>query len=242
LRPSLLVTLIAWAAFVRPAAAPTLLMMGVYILFELESHWARIVYLATGLLWGGVLGTMMLFFVGQLLAPVYDPGFMAITGMLGRLAGILFSPARGLLVYVPVVLVPLYLVARHWPRLPQRKLAALAVAAISSTLVTLACWRVWWGGWSYGPRLLVETVPWFALLTILGIKAFLEDAELTRNGRTVFIGAAVLLLTLSVTMNAAGALSRLPGTWNATPDIDTHPERIWDWRHPQFLAWLQRVN
>jgi hypothetical protein len=124
------------------------------------------------------------------------------------------------------VLVPLYLAARHWPRLPQRKLAALAVAAISSTLVTLACWRVWWGGWSYGPRLLVETVPWFALLTILGIKAFLEDAELTRNRRTVFIGAAVLLLTLSVTMNAAGALSRLPGMWNATPDIDTHPERI----------------
>jgi hypothetical protein len=184
----------------------------------------------------------MLFFVGQLLAPVYDPGSIAITGMLGRLTGILFSPARGLLVYVPVVLVPLYLVARYWPQLPQRKLATLAVAAICSTLVTVACWRVWWGGWSYGPRLLVETVPWLALLTILGIKAFLDDADLTRNARTVFIGAAVLLLTLSVTMNAAGALSRLPGRWNATPDIDTHPERLWDWTHPQFLAWLQGVN
>jgi hypothetical protein len=241
-RPALLVTLIAWAAFVRPAAALTLLITGVYILFELESHWARIVYLATGVLWAGVLGTMMLFFVGQLIAPVYEPGFMTITGMLGRLAGILFSPARGLLVYVPVVLVPLFLAARHWPQLPHRKLATLAVAEIASTLVTVACWRVWWGGWSYGPRLLVETVPWFALLTILGIKAFLDDTDLTRNGRTVFIGAAVLLLTLSVIMNAAGALSRLPGRWNATADIDTHPERLWDWKDPQFLAWVHGVN
>ena len=241
--PWLLATLIAWAAFVRPVAAPTLLILGVYILFELESQQARVLYLATGLLWAGALGAVMLFFVGQLLAPVYDPGLMVITGFLGRLVGILFSPARGLLVYVPVVLVPLYLTVRHWRQLPQRRLAALALAAVFSTIATLACCRVWWGGWSYGPRDLVETVPWLALLAISGIKTFWDDSEITRNGRRIFTGAATLLLAASIMMNAPGALSRAAGfEWNARPDVDTHPDRLWDWRHPQFLAWIQRTN
>jgi hypothetical protein len=241
-RPALLATLLLWSGFVRPMAGPTLLILGGYILFELQSRRARIVYLATGMLWAGVLGAVMLFFVGHLLAPVYNPRLMAITGFERRLAGVLFSPGRGLLVYVPVVLVPLYLTARYWRHLPQRQLALLALAAIGSTIVTLACCRIWWGGWSYGPRDLVETVPWLALLTILGVKAFLDDFQITKRGRAMLVGAAMMLLTVSVTMNAPGALSLSADAWNARPNIDTHPERIWDWRHPPFLAWLQKVN
>ena len=109
LRPAVLATLLAWSGFVRPMAAPALLILGVFILIELKSHWARTIYLATGLLWAGLLGTMMLFFVGHLLAPVYGLQLgIVITGFGARLAGgRLFSPSRGLLIYVPVVLVPL---------------------------------------------------------------------------------------------------------------------------------------
>jgi hypothetical protein len=49
----------------------------------------------------------------------------------------------------------------------------------------------------------------------------------------------MLLLIASVAMNAPGALSESANMWNATPNIDTHPERLWDWRHPQFLAWTR---
>lgn len=129
-RPAPLATLLVWSGFVRPMAAPTLLILGVYILLALESHSARAVYLTTGLLWAGALGAAMLFFVGHLLAPAYNPKLMEITGFADRLVGVLFSPGRGLLVYVPVVLVPLYLTARYWHHLPQRQLAVLALAAI----------------------------------------------------------------------------------------------------------------
>jgi hypothetical protein len=238
-RPVLLATLLAWSGFVRPMAAPTLLIVGAYILFALKSYWARILYVATGLLWATLLGGIMLFFVGHLLAPVYDPGLLAVNGSVNRLIGILFSPSRGLLVYIPVVIVPLYLSARYWQHLPQRRLALLALAAIFATSMTLASCRIWWGGWSYGPRDLVETVPWFALLAILGIRAFLDDSRVPTPRRTIAISAAALLLILSVITNAPGALSPSAGWWNARPDIDTHPERLWDWGHPQFLAWLQ---
>ena len=242
-RASLLATLLVWAGFVRPMAGPTLFVVGVYILFELKSRVERTVYIATGLLWAGVLGAIMLFFVGQLLAPVYFPGLMTTKGVAEHLAGVLVSPGRGLLVYVPIVVVPLYLTARYWRRLPQRRLASLALAAILSTIVTLACCHLWWGGHSYGPRNLAETVPWFSLLAILGIKAFLEDFHLTTNRRGALIGTAVLLLIVSISINAPGALSwSWETSWNRTLETDpdpADPDQLWDWRHPQFLAWLQ---
>jgi len=239
LRPATLATLLVWSGFVRPMAAFTLLILGVYVLFELKSNWARTVYLVAGVLWAGVLGAVMLFFVGHLLAPVYNTGLMTTRGFVGRLGGILFSPARGLLIYVPVVLVPLYLTARYWQHLPKRRLAVLALAATGSVIVTLACCQIWWGGWSYGPRDLAETLPWFALLTTLGVKAFLDDSHVTTAGRVMLISLAALLLAVSVTMNAPGALSESANAWNAKPNIDWHRERLWDWKHPQFLAWAQ---
>jgi hypothetical protein len=178
----------------------------------------------------------------KLLAPVYNPHLMAIAGFGERLAGILFSPARGLIIYVPIVLVPLYLTIRYWRNLPRRRLAVLALAAIGSTTVTLACCRIWWGRWSYGPRDLVETVPWLGLLTIVGIRALLDDVQLRVKERIALISAAIMLLTISVAMNAPGALSLSVDAWNARPNIDAHRERLWDWRHPQFLAWVQRVD
>jgi hypothetical protein len=66
-RPMLLATLLVWSGFVRPMAAPTLLILGLYIPFELGSLRTRIVYLATGILWAGVLSAVMLFFVGSCL-------------------------------------------------------------------------------------------------------------------------------------------------------------------------------
>jgi hypothetical protein len=148
------------------------------------------------------------------------------------------SPGRGLLVYVPVVLVPLVLMARYWRKLPQRSLAVSALAAIFATILTLAFSRKWWGGWSYGPRDVAEGIPWFALIGILGVKAWLDDLQLATTVRAMQIGAAALLVLVSTIMNAPGALSLESTAWNGKPNlIDAHSERLWDWRHPQFLAW-----
>jgi len=181
----------------------------------------------------------MLLFVGHLLAPAYDfRPLMTTEGYASHLAGILLSPGRGLLVYVPVVLVPLVLMARYCRKLPQRSLAVLALAVIFAIILTTALSSIWWGGWSYGPRLVAEAVPWFALIAILGVRAWLDDLQLTMTQRAIQIGAAALLLIVSTIMNAPGALFHASTDWNGKPNlIDAHSERLWDWRHPQFLAW-----
>src|SRR6266849_2252078 len=54
------------------------------------------------------------------------------------------------------------------------------------------------------------------------------------NAEIVF-GAALLLI--SVGINARGAMNGATAVWNQKPvNVDEHPERVWDWKHPQFLA------
>jgi hypothetical protein len=46
-----------------------------------------------------------------------------------------------------------------------------------------------------------------------------------------------LLLFVSVVINTLGATSHATWLWNVRPrGVDEHPERLWDWRQPQFLA------
>jgi len=104
----------------------------------------------------------------------------------------------------------------------------------------------WHGGHSYGPRLLTGIIPWLALLAMLGLQAMLRWRD---ENRTVMNGSlwkvqntvGVVLVLLSVLMNGIGASSRVTSAWNSEPiDIDQQPGRVWDWRHPQFLApWQQ---
>lgn len=239
LRPILLATLLGWAAFVRPAALPTVILVSAYFLVECESNRLRAGYVATGTFWAVTFTLMMLFFTGRLLAPAYHLEWFAFQhGFLQRLEGVLFSPSRGLLIYVPVVLIPLYLTVRYWRDLPKKRLAVLAIAVIASTIAVLASYSIWWG-WSYGPRDLADTVPWFVLLAILGVRAFIDDSRLGMRECSAVVSAAILLLTISVAMNAPGALSSSANAWNVLPLVDYHPERLWDWQHPQFLAWMQ---
>ena len=52
------------------------------------------------------------------------------------------------------------------------------------------------------------------------------------------VAAGALLLAAGVFFHGAGATVRETAWWNAVPrDVDRHPERLWDWRDPQFLAW-----
>jgi hypothetical protein len=240
IRPFTLGTALAWACFTRPQSLLIACIVGVFVL--LEFGWRPLVLYATaGVAWTTGFAVMLLYFFGHLVPPVYRGGLSFPQEFFFRLGGILVSPSRGLLVFVPVVVVPTYLTARYWRRLPFRPLGLLAVAAIAAQMIMTASWVAWWGGGSYGPRLLLDTVPWFVVLTILGVKAFLEDQWLTMPERAAVTSIGLLLLTISVAMNAVGAMSVAAAiSWNSNPSIDANPERVWDWEHPQFLAWAQR--
>ena len=238
-RPVLLGTILAWACFARPGAAVIVGVITGYVLIEYgPAYFLR--YAAVGAAWSISFAGMMMHFEGVPFAAAYPLSFLDFPHEFPtRLEGVLLSPSRGLFIFVPIVLLPLYLTLRYWKDLPQRQLVVLALTVIVLHIVLLASYIAWWGGGNYGPRDLVETIPWFVLLTILGIRAFLDDRQLSMHECSAVISVALLLLILSVAMNATGAFSSATLDWNERPSINSHPERVWDWQHPQFLAWIQ---
>ena len=236
--PVLLATLLAWMYFVRPTYAVDILCISAYIgLFHRKSLFPLVL---TGLLWLALFVGWSWLHFHSLLPSYYHPGRLTYSAFWTAVAGNLISPARGLLVYCPVLLFVAFLLLRYCRHLAHRRLLLLVLAVIVAQLVMLGGFEHWWGGHSYGPRLTTGLMPWLVVLAILALRAML-DAAPPRVERLVLRTVGALLLILGMAIHTVGATSRAALHWNLYPtEIDQHPERLWDWRHPPFLAPLQR--
>jgi hypothetical protein len=233
--PIMLATLLSWMYFTRPTAAIPILCVTVYMFVYYGREF--LAYSLTGLAWFGGFLAYSWFNFGKLIPDYYLHSEFDLRSFRTALPAILISPSRGLLIYVPVLIFVFYLLIRYWKTLPFQNLAILALAMVVTQILTIALWPVWWGGYSYGPRLLTDAVPWLALLAILGCAARLRSNETARFSRSETL-AAFALLALSIAINARGAISWPTAHWHIVVDIDRHPDRAWDWSYPQFMAGL----
>ena len=97
--------------------------------------------------------------------------------MVAGLAGVLVSPSRGLFVYAPVLL---FSVAGLAAWLVRRRGGVLACAALAAAVgvATIAQFSVWWGGHSFGPRLLTDVLP----AVVLGLVPIWPGSAAGRSG------------------------------------------------------------
>jgi hypothetical protein len=159
------------------------------------------------------------------------------------LAGNLISPSRGLFVYVPVVLFIFYLLARYRRTIVFPPLVVLSLCIIALHWISTSGFSHWYGGGSYGPRLMAGIIPWLMLLAILAFQAMLRarfesDDHSIRFWRIQNV-LGMWLLLLSVAMSGMGAINPAVVAWNNKPvRVDRDTSRLWDWRYPQFLAGL----
>ena len=238
--PVLLASLLAWLFFIRPTFAVSILAISVYLLLFQRRLFP--LYAVTGALWltGFVLYAWTHF--GQLLPSYYlvnrlDPAYFP-----EGLAANLFSPSRGLLIYVPTLLFVAFILVRHRHRLVHRRLVWLSLIIIAADVSVVSAFPVWWAGHCFGPRFMTGSVPWFVLLGTLALRASLTWRDERAAGSPaswraqLAFGAA--LLALSFFINANGAIRQATWDWNEGPplNIDLDPARAWDWRQPQFLA------
>jgi hypothetical protein len=158
----------------------------------------------------------------------------------GGFAGLLVSPSRGLLVYSPIALFallgirPLMDGPRSGPARTgddmTRPLRVCAIAALAQYTL-YACYAVWWGGHTFGPRYMLDVLPLLVPLAAGG----LASAHLGRAARTL----GGLLLAWSIAVAALGAFVFPHERWNTDPvDVDRNHERLWNWSDMQVLrAW-----
>lgn len=236
LRPMLLGTLLGWAYWVRPTAAIPILMVTLWVAMRQRRRLPAM--LATMALWFGLLVAWSLSHFGTVLPPYFSATRLAWRGLGEALAGNLISPARGVLVYTPVLLFVGWLLVRYRRQIRRPDLAALGCGVVTLHWLTISTFPHWWGGHSYGPRLMTDVVPWLAMLAVLGLEARSRAAPASRQRSRIEVAIGVALLVLSCGMHAVGGLSKASGTWNVHPvDVEHRPQRLWDWADPQFLAW-----
>jgi hypothetical protein len=174
---------------------------------------------------------------GSLLPPYYLAARLTVPS-LESIAGVLVSPGRGLFVYLPALAAALAFGLARWGSLAERPLFALGAAGVALHAAVVASFPHWWGGHGYGPRLFTETVFFVTLIAASVAATLVRDGATAAGWRRTLAALAVA----GAAIHGAGALSNQSNRWNWSPrEVDEHPERLWDWRDPQFLAWANRA-
>ncbi|HEX9268374.1 MAG TPA: hypothetical protein VF998_00900 [Candidatus Limnocylindria bacterium] len=149
-------------------------------------------------------------------------------------AGLLVSPSRGLLVYEPYIAFAIVALVLAWrrPGAIAARLRGLGIVALA-TLLLYATYAEWWGGRVFGPRFLDDLAP--IMFVALGW-AIGRGLLASRGVRVAFWATAGWSLAL---FNAA-ALVYQQG-WDNAREVNFHPERLFDWSDPQWLAVLRSL-
>ncbi len=234
---------LAFAYVIRPTNSLSVIVLTLYVFLNYRRYFSRY------LLWALIVAVPFFLFnwsvYHTLLSSYYRSyqGFAFSGDFLNALAGLFISPSRGLLIYTPVFLFAMWGAWLNFKRNEFYRLDLFLGAIVLLHITILAIWPMWWGGWSYGPRMLTDLLPYWMYWLIPVIAALFgsgkpDDVQpVPRPAKMRWLQVAfIVLLGLSVAVNARGAIEPATFDWNRYPaNVDDYPGRLWDWRDVQFL-------
>ncbi len=226
---------LAFSYVTRPTNAVSVALVTLYVLVRHRQQLIGYLLCASAIAVPFVAYNLSVY--GAVLAPYYQPQRLeAQRHFVEALAGNLVSPARGLLVFTPVLLLcglGLFL------KVKQRRfeaLDALVCGAILLHWAAVSSFPHWWAGHSYGPRFMSDMVPYFIylLFPVIGL-AFGPRSR----SRAAVAAAFIALASISFAIHLRGASTWAVYGWNDQPiNVDHAPQRVWDWGDLQFLRGL----
>lgn len=230
---------------VRPTNSLSILVFTVYVFVNYRRYFLR--YLAWSL---PVVVPFLIFNLSlyhALLSTYYrsyqdfrlDPHFVE------ALIGLWISPDRGLLVYSPILIFAGWGLSLNLRHSPYRRIDLTLLAIVTLHYLVLASWPMWWGGWSYGPRMMTDMLP-YLMYWLIPVIAILQRSAATLAGsgpglwrRQLAVPAFLMLGAISFVINYRGATALPTFDWNRLPaNVDVFPQRLWDLRDVQFLRGL----
>jgi hypothetical protein len=160
------------------------------------------------------------------------------------LYGLLLSPGRGLLLYVPLVVLALAAVPWAWRRSPV--VTGLCLALLFVRVVFFAKWWAWQGGWAWGPRFLVPAMPCLAPLVFEIVR------RLSLSWRRLpLAAAATAIVALSIAVQVLGASVRydtdtanltMTAVWRSNVDSAPQDGVMFDWQYFPILEHLRELR
>ena len=157
------------------------------------------------------------------------------TPILAGLYGLLLSPSRGLFVYAPYLAFAVAALVRAWRARGEVAARLRALGTVSlATLLLYATYTEWWGGRVFGARFLDDLAPILFAALAWGIGRGLLARTLWRRLFWIAAGWSLLLF------NAAALV--YDQKWDTDPvNVNFHPEKLFDWSDPQWLAVLRAL-
>lgn len=224
--------LIGLSLFMAYLCRPTLALLSPFLLlyYFLQDKKSALLAAATlGLLLLGFMGWSMHEFA-QILPDYYLPKRLEGGDFATALYGNLLSPARGLLIFSPFLLLSLLLTIRLAPR--NKTLAKLSLISLAwplAHLLSISQFPHWWAGWSFGARLMVDAMPGLSVGLFSGL------AALQKSRNRAYIAVTVCGLLAIYINTYQGLFNTYSWKWNIEPNVDDYPECLFDWDYPPFL-------
>lgn len=222
---------------IRPDASILIIAVTIYMLWRRPDKFIHYAICCAVVLASFIIHSLVIY--QSLLPPYYLASRLSYSPRFWEaFAGHMASPNRGLLVFAPVFIFSfagIYFTLQH-----RKEVHPLLVCLAPVPLlfwIIISFFPHWWGGSSYGPRL------WSSALTVLII---LQQPLLCMRSRSISVPplqrrCLSLLFAVAVLWSAMiqyqGVTNQAVHDWNELPpNIDLHPQKIWDWSNLQFLA------
>jgi len=222
----------AMAYMTRPTASPFIALFSVWVALKHYRHLH--VYIGTALL------VMLPFFLwsylsfGHILPPYYRASRLNFDTYFQAGLGQMFSPNRGLFIFIPFYL---FYFPSLWILFRRRPFDSLQLCLALTPIpfvLALAAFPHWWGGAGYGPRLFTDIAPMMTLAIACGCSL---PRGAVQKRWSKYLLAALILLSLAIQFK--GAYSHQAFLWSSTPgmdnDVDVYPARIWEWSDMQIF-------
>lgn len=247
-QPVVLASLLSWGYFVRPTAVFYILPITIFMWLRHRSLF--LAFLGTGMFW---LGLFLLYAVVEQggLPFYYTRNPWSLSTFHIALSGQLLSPYRGLLVYVPSILIVGYLLFAYRKSIKFKGSVIMAIAIITLHVSFMAMLPMWWAGVGYGPRIHTGLVPVFVLLGVIGIDAArnnnqgpsrVSEGWLSQSVKGFKMLGVSACIVAGIFVHGVGAMTSYPG-WSE--DAHYHHKyrpvsALFDWRAPPFLCEFSR--
>lgn len=233
---------LAMAFVIRPTSSIAILFLTVYVFIAYRRYFLRYLIWSALIVIPFLLSNVLTY--NHILPPYYLPGRLALFGptFVEALAGNLISPARGLIVYSPILLFSLYGIYLKIKDAQFTLLDGALAAIIVLHWLVISSFPHWYGGHSYGPRFFTDVLPFIVYFLI----PVLAAVPWPLTWRAVPLTAVfVLLLMASLFTHGRGAVDPAAAlVWNravehVNEDVDSDPQRVWDYSDPPFLRGLR---
>lgn len=223
--------LVATSLFLAYLCRPTMALLAPFVVSFLFAHDKRAAIKTASLLalWLVLFAAFSRHEFGQMLPDYYLPKRLEGGHFTEALFGNLFSPARGLLILSPFLLLPLFFLKQFRTMNKDVFLLLIALAWPVAHLVFVSRFPHWWAGWSFGARFMIDVLPGLFVLLCYTL------SSIRTNHRPAWVFLALTGCFSIFVHSYQGLYNEYTAQWNAEPNIDQFPEYLFDWKYPQFL-------